>query len=405
MSGIPRRRSISHRDPPRRSYLHKRDDFGLYKRRLESYYDEEQDYHFAEAIADDGMMDCKFQLLDDVELDTIDDMSSALNASQRKAVRWRITTLRLIGVFNVIALLGGCLPCWILMLRRNRESLLAEKRLSSCLEANFAQPACVYYRHELSTYTAFVGLWMFGTLFQSVFMIFTSWRLHNKSFQAVVSIWMCVFMVMGITVGIYTTTTLTLMSESSNWRFISDTFKVATFDTDLRSVLFQTLTAMLAMLCVLVLTQAIWLWIMRQVLQFGLNLQEFGSEICGDHIDAAAQENAHAAQSAIGRLLGEDEYSDYRRELEVDQHGDLEEEEGRGENVGNVNEEHNNSDNGNGNTPGIAAVMEMMATLTSTMSSLNQKIDAIEARVGDGTALLVMPPGESQWDARKPGQK
>ena len=49
----------------------------------------------------------------------------------------------------------------------------------------------------------------------------------------------------------------------------------------------------------------------------------------------------------------------------------------------------------------MSSVMDMMESLSSTMSALTKKIDSIESRVGDGSALLVMPPGENQWDSVK----
>jgi hypothetical protein len=411
MSGRMQQRRWVDLDPPRRPRRNFIEDYRFRSKKLEPYYDAENDYHFAEAKEEFGVDSTDFQWFENAEGDTIDDMSSALNESQRRAVRWRITAIRVIGVLNAIALLGGCLPTWIMMLRWNRESILAEKESVRCESAfqhhgdgGFKDSSCVFYRHELSTYTAFVGLWMFGTLLQSFFMIFTAWRLHNKSFQAVVSIWTFVFLVLGLAVAFYTTTNLTLMAEDFNWRIASPVFRVATWTGDVKGVLTESLRAFLGILYGLLVTQAIWMVLMHQVLQFGLNLQEFGTEICGDSIDAAAQENAIAMHSVVGRLLDDDEL---REEAHPSHGGDVEEDEfellGYEEDDGEPPYDHEIAEESN---PTLNSIMEMMSTLTSTMSSLNQKINSIESRVGDGTALLVMPPGENQWDARKePVQK
>lgn len=401
MSSNIKRRTREPRDLPRSRSARYNRDFVYRRPHLEAFYDEEEDYHFAETNEDEDISFSEFGILDNVELDTIDDMSSALNESQRKAVRWRILTLRGIAVFNVILLLAACLPCWILMLEWNTRSIKAEKRAANCAgidEPFRLDPNCVFYRHELSTFTAVVGLWLIGTLLQSLFMIFTAWRLHSKSFQAVISVWMCVFIVVAVVVVVYSVTVLTLMTEPFNWRKASLKFEVLTFVPTSHKVWRKILPATIGCAIVLLLTQSIWLWIMHQVLQYGLNLKEFGSEICGDSADIAqaAEENAHAAHSAIGRLLGDDEYSRYHDDINDEEFSDL------GESDENMDAHQNRS---NGSDPStLSAVVEMMTTLTSTMAALNQKIDAIESRVGDGSALLVMPPGENQWDARKPGQ-
>jgi hypothetical protein len=412
------------------------EEYGFRPRKLESYYDPENDYYFAEATDEFEVEPSDIEWFENAEGDTIDDMSSALNESQRRAVRWRISALRGIGVLNSIALLAGCLPCWILMLRWNRESLLNEKELTYCDSLwhqvgadNFNDYSCVFYRHELSTYTAFVGLWMFGTLLQSFFMVFTSWRLHNKSFQAVVSIWTFVFMVVGTAVSIYTVTNLNLMAEDFNWRLAAPELRIAQRPGDMKTVLSLSIRAFLGLLYGLILSQAIWMWLMHQVLQFGLNLQEFGTEICGDRIESAAAENAIAMHSVIGRLLDHDELEqdshtsriasghyhirssrdrnshhyrdiseedfqklDYDLENEIDHDGVAH---------GDHDDDENDPNPSSTDEPSLNSVMALMTTLTSTMSALNHKIDAIESRVGDGTALLVMPPGENQWDARK----
>ena len=199
------------------------------------------------------------------------------------------------------------------------------------------------------------------------------------------------------------------------------------------------------------LLQTGWLFLMRQVLQYGLNLQEFGAEMCGADVEEATHENALAMQSTVGSLLKDDELGDKMDKMErgtqqrnkrmrvfnprspssghgynnnyyprngqnMDDHLDMAD---SGSDDGDFEllddsdfyEYDSNSDedlsdeNGDlANTQpqlNMGQVVEMMTALTNTMSSLNQKIDAIESRVGDGSALLVMPPGENQWDANK----
>lgn len=214
----------------------------------------------------------------------------------------------------------------------------------------------------------------------------------------------------------------------------------------------QFLTAIYAVLSldlVLIGMQIAWLFFMRQLLQYGLNLQEFGAEMCGADVEEATHENALAMQSAVGSLLNDDELAektgdaqrnasqrkqtrrtrvmnhrssgsrgndnDYnprnRRELEDDEYisfgsgsdsedGDFEflDDSDYDESHG----EENNDSNANAQPQvNMGQVLEMMTALTNTMSSLNHKIEHIESRVGDGSALLVMPPGENQWDAKK----
>lgn len=196
--------------------------------------------------------------------------------------------------------------------------------------------------------------------------------------------------------------------------------------------------------------QIAWLFFMRQLLQYGLNLQEFGAEMCGADVQEATHENALAMQSAVGSLLNDDELADksdnarrdqgrggnqnrrtrvmnrrsspsrgndndydarQRRNVDDDEYisfgSDSDSDDGDFEfldddDYDEVSGDENNNSNANAQPQvNMGQVLEMMTALTNTMSSLNHKIEHIESRVGDGSALLVMPPGENQWDAKK----
>lgn len=197
---------------------------------MRTFYDEDQDYSFAERVEPVSMADSDFQWYEGAVGDTIDDMSSALTEAQKKAVRWRITTLRVLGIVLVIALLAGVLPFWAEMLRRNRTLLEHQHDVSYCrAENNPDESRCVFYNHELSTYNAFVGLWLFASMCQALVLLFTSWRLHNKSFQALVSLFILALIVVGMIVLIYSIVVISVMGEPFNWRIASvqDEFRVA----------------------------------------------------------------------------------------------------------------------------------------------------------------------------------
>lgn len=197
---------------------------------MRTFYDEDQDYSFAERVEPVSMADSDFQWYEGAVGDTIDDMSSALTESQKKAVRWRIVALRALGIVLLVILLAGVLPFWAEMLRRNRTLLEHQHDVSYCRAENNADEShCVFYNHELSTYNAFVGLWLFTSLCQCLVLLFTSWRLHNKSFQALVSIFILAVIIIGIVVMVYSVVVVCLMAEPFNWRVASlkDEFKIA----------------------------------------------------------------------------------------------------------------------------------------------------------------------------------
>ena len=441
MSSRPPRKQIHSSDPQRRDYQDL-DQYQYKRRRVESFYDEDQDYHFAEALGDSTEYSGDwFREASDSKGDTIDKMSENLDQEKRRAVRWRVQALRGIAIFNAVALIAGTLPCWVLMLGNNRKSIEASKEALYCdglgPELSAKSASCIYYYHELSTFTAFVGLWLFGTLLQSLFMIFTSWKLHNKSFQAVVSLWTLVFMTVGLAVVFYTTTTLTLMDEPFNWRIAGRAEgRVVTTTSELRQELTRSITAFLGLLIVIFMTQLFWLWIIRQVLQYEIDLQAFGSEICGDDPVSHDPYNSDIPMEegtlSNTRLLADDEL--HHGDIDIDEdddelYGDSSPSAtmtrnggARGNSMGEFGEYDSGNDDSMGDgarshgssspqayadaqpppANSLQSVMDLMANLTTTMSALHSKIDAIESRVGDGTALLVMPPGENQWDAKKP---
>lgn len=197
-----------------------------------------------------------------------------------------------------------------------------------------------------------------------------------------------------------------------------------------------------------------WLFLMRQLLQYGLDLQEFGAEMCGADVREAKHENDIAIQSTVGSLLKNDELGEQMDRMErggepnkrgkrarvMDRRASSSRQEdynyrgAQGQDFVELGESDSDSEDGdfqflddddlydhdgvshssdeespsrNSSQANIqpqvnmGQVLEMMTALTNTMSSLNHKIENIESRVGDGSALLVMPPGENQWDAKK----
>lgn len=414
------------------------------KHKVKAFYDEDQDYTFAERVERTSMPEVDFEWYEGTVGDTIDDMSTALNESQRRAVRWRIMVLRVLGAVLAVVLLSGALPSWVSMLKTNRTMLEHQHdKTSVCgMNENPDENQCVYYNHELSTYNAFVGMWMFAMLLQAGLLIFTSWKLHNKSFQALVSLWTLALIVVGMIVLIYSVVVLSLMAEKFNWRIsgAGESVRIAKSPPRIKRQFGVTVWVVLCLDVLLILVQATWLFIMRQVLQYGLNLQEFGAEMCGADVVEAAHQNEVAMQDAVDSLLDDDSDEPPRRRshrnrpnrsnrrelLYSDDEGEAHEYSGRGgfddfQDLGEVDEysysdedyndleddfdARDNAINGD-KRPKVdtAHVLEMLSALTTTMSALNQKIDTIESRVGDGSALLVMPPGENQWDAKKPGQ-
>lgn len=188
------------------------------RHRVRTFYDEDQDYSFAERVEPVSIADSDFQWYEGAVGDTIDAMSSALTESQKKAVRWRITALRTLGILLVVALLAGVLPFWTEMLRRNRTLLEHQHDVTYCRSIkNPEESYCVYYNHELSTYNAFVGIWLFASLCQCLVLLFTSWRLHDKSFQALISLFVLAVIVVGIVVLIYSIVVISVMAEPFNW--------------------------------------------------------------------------------------------------------------------------------------------------------------------------------------------
>lgn len=388
--------------PPRRRLPPQADDGESYQYKrvkVEAYYDEEQDYHFAQALEESEDW---YKPITDEHDDTIDKMASSLDDVQRRAVRWRIRTLRGIAVANTLVLLGAVLPIWIVLMVNCRQSLNAQNVFRpSCDDGKYDRiTQCVYYNHELATYSAFSGLWLFGTLFQSLFMCWTSWRLHNKSFQGILSVWCMAFIIVDIVVIMFSITISMQMAEDFNWLIASATNAHARAPSYAPIVkhLKNDLKGIVSFSILLLATQISWLVVMRQVLQFGLNLKEFGGVLCGDDPSTSSTRD----ESDFALLPEHNEEDEIELEAQGGYNDDPADQYEHGSGSSSV---ASNSPLGNSseaaNNP-INDVLSMMTALTSTMTALNNKIDAIESRVGDGSALLVMPPGENQWDARKP---
>lgn len=325
---------------------------------------------------------------------------------------------------------------------------------------NYDLKDCAYYS---STRSAFVTLSIFWCVTFSISTIITfvsSWRPHARIFTEVAARLETALGLYGTLVAILAIMNVALMSEPFNWKIAVDPKRLKVtppyyYMTPHNKLMEQSTQAMCALAAITLLTLAltgVWIILKYQLRRYGLDLEEFCPKTCGGAVKHNKAKNRRkimawiADRTGIPMPLEQEDLSDSlgssvmirgeqsatkqksrispRRQqqqllLSRSSHSD-------GQELGTQQESYRNGEvemdkyldhfedehdavDPNSHSPssrfvrpsGTSSVLELMTNLSSTMSALNQKIDAIESRVGDGAALLVMPPGENQWDAVK----
>lgn len=356
-------------------------------------------------------------------------------------------------------------PWVVLQNQREREQNLTEGDMSYCTnlfeqtqEPNYNLQGCEYFAYSRSVFVIMSMLWFTGAFISSVVTFASSWRPHSRIFTDFAALAESILCAFSTIICMLIIMNISLMNEPFNWVLavkpkritVDPPYIYLTSRNETRDTSLEIMWSLLSFSFVLLILGIVWIVLKNQLPRYGLNLEEFCPKCCGGATKHTKHANRRKIMVWIADRLGmptppeleeglEDlntsqlglsiaparnlpvvpqQFNDRKNAHHIDKNYTSDHEmEDYGDNYRIRRHEEAQPEildqpsiDPNSHSPSAqraqragtaTTVLEMMENLSTTMTALTQKIDAIESRVGDGTALLVMPNGENQWDAVK----